>query len=88
VVRVTKNEKQVGVAIKDDGVGIPPDSLERIFDQFYQVEDHLTREHGGLGLGLSIARSLVELHGGKIWAESPGLGKGSTFKVILPAVTP
>lgn len=88
VVRVTKNEKQVGIAIKDDGVGIPPDSLERIFDQFYQVEDHLTREHGGLGLGLSIARGLVELHGGKIWAESPGPGKGSTFKVILPLGTP
>ncbi len=87
VVRVTKNEKQVGVAIKDDGVGISPDSLERIFDQFYQVEDHLTREHGGLGLGLSIARGLVELHGGKIWAESPGPGKGSTFKVILPLGT-
>jgi signal transduction histidine kinase len=88
VVRVTKNEKQVGVAIKDDGAGIPPNSLERIFDQFYQVEDHLTREHGGLGLGLSIARGLVELHGGKIWAESPGPGKGSTFKVILPLGTP
>lgn len=86
-VRVTTKDDQVHVAIEDSGVGIPPDSLERIFEQFYQVENHLIREHGGLGLGLPVARGLVTLHDGKIWADSAGPGKGSTFNVVLPTCT-
>ena len=70
--------------IRDRGIGIPPDKLEKIFDQFYQVEDHMTRRYGGLGLGLSIAQVLVKLHNGRIWAESDGLGTGATFSVLLP----
>ena len=70
--------------VRDSGVGIPPDKLERIFAQFYQVEDHMTRSHGGMGLGLSIAKALVEAHGGRIWAESAGVNKGSTFTIALP----
>jgi signal transduction histidine kinase len=83
-IRLTTDDKDALVEIQDNGIGIPPDKLTRIFDQFYQVEDHMTRRYGGLGLGLAIARVLVDLHGGRIWAESEGIGKGSTFKVVLP----
>ncbi|HID65262.1 MAG TPA: GAF domain-containing protein [Anaerolineae bacterium] len=71
------------VDVKDTGVGIPQVELPRIFDKFYQVEEHMTRWVGGLGLGLSIAKRAVELHGGEIWAESV-LGQGSTFSFTLP----
>ncbi len=58
--------------------------MEKIFEEFYQVEPPNTRRYGGLGIGLTIAKGLVEVQGGKIWAESNGEGKGSTFKVLLP----
>jgi signal transduction histidine kinase len=74
----------VWIIVEDSGVGIPPDQLERIFEEFHQVEDHMTRRHGGMGLGLSIARALVEAHGGRIWAESEGQGRGSTFIINIP----
>jgi len=70
--------------VQDTGMGIPPDEMKKIFKGFYQIEPHTTRKHGGMGIGLSIAKGLVDAHGGKIWAESPGPGKGSTFKVLLP----
>ena len=78
------SEDAVLIAVQDEGLGIPPDKLDLVFEQFYQVEDHMTRRYGGLGLGLAIAREIVNLHGGRIWAESPGLGHGSTFKIVLP----
>jgi signal transduction histidine kinase len=74
----------VWIKVKDTGVGIPQDQLERIFEEFHQVEDHMTRRHGGMGLGLSIAKGLIEAHGGRIWAESEGPGHGSTFYINLP----
>ncbi|RDH51902.1 hypothetical protein CBF18_04005, partial [Mastigocladus laminosus WC112] len=64
--------------IKDQGRGIPEDKLETIFDRFQQVDASNSRHQGGTGLGLAICRSIVQQHGGKIWAESI-LGKGSTF---------
>lgn len=73
----------VAVSIADTGIGIPQNELERIFNQFYQVESPLTRREGGMGLGLSIARGIVELHGGRIWAESVP-GRGSRFTFTLP----
>jgi signal transduction histidine kinase len=73
----------VKVFIIDSGIGIPEDEIERVFDRFYQVESHLTRKHGGMGLGLSIAKSMVEMHNGQIWCESK-VGTGSLFCFMLP----
>ena len=72
------------VRVRDSGIGIPPDVLPRIFDAFEQGDAHITRQFGGLGLGLAISRALVELHGGTIRAESEGQGKGATFIIELP----
>ncbi len=79
---------QIWAAVKDTGIGIPAEELEAIFGEFHQAEDYLTRHYDGLGLGLSIARSLVRLHRGRIWAASDGPGKGSTFTVALPLEKP
>jgi signal transduction histidine kinase len=73
----------VKISVIDDGIGIPPKDVQRVFDRFYQVETHLTRRHGGMGLGLSVAKSMIELHHGQIWAESVE-GKGSNFSFLLP----
>jgi signal transduction histidine kinase len=72
------------VRVRDSGSGIPQADLERIFDQFYQVEDHMTRRHGGMGLGLAIVRAIAKGHGGRVWAESNGEGQGATMTVALP----
>jgi signal transduction histidine kinase len=87
VLRVTERKDEVMISIEDTGRGIAEESLEKIFEVFYQEDDHMTRRYGGLGLGLSIARELVNLHGGRIWAESAGLGEGSKFQVVLPKPT-
>ena len=73
----------VQVSVKDNGIGIPASDLGRVFDRFFQVESHLTRRHTGMGLGLSVAKSMIELHGGRIWVESVE-GRGSTFSFLLP----
>lgn len=84
ILSVEDQKDQVTISITDTGRGINQESLEKIFEVFYQEDDHMTRRYGGLGLGLSIARELVQLHGGSVWAESEGLGEGATFKVVLP----
>ncbi|MDO9303023.1 MAG: HAMP domain-containing sensor histidine kinase, partial [Anaerolineales bacterium] len=73
----------VKVVVEDDGVGIPAKELAHIFERFYQVESHLTRKHGGMGLGLSVAKVMIEMHGGRIWAESTE-DMGSIFTFLLP----
>jgi signal transduction histidine kinase/CheY-like chemotaxis protein len=74
----------VEVSIIDNGQGIKPEFLPRVFDRFMQVDSSSTRHHGGLGLGLAIVKQLVELHGGTVRVKSPGEGQGSTFVVSLP----
>ena len=75
---------EVLIAVTDNGVGIPAESLSSIFDMFSQVRHNLNRAQGGLGVGLSLVRRLVEMHGGTVMAASAGSGKGSTFTVRLP----
>ena len=72
------------ITVHDSGIGIKPDFLPLVFDRFRQVDSSTTREHGGLGLGLSIVKQLVELHGGTVRAKSAGEGEGATFIVSLP----
>ena len=76
----------VEIKVADTGQGISPEFLPYVFDRFRQADSTTTRQHGGLGLGLAIARHLVEIHGGTIRAESPGKGKGATFTLKLPLV--
>jgi len=73
----------IKVSVVDDGLGIPAKDLPRVFERFFQVESHLTRRHGGMGLGLSVAKVMIEMHGGRIWVESVE-GKGSNFTFLLP----
>jgi two-component system phosphate regulon sensor histidine kinase PhoR len=75
---------KIEVFVRDDGPGIPPESLDRIFERFYRVDKARSREQGGTGLGLSIVKHIVQNHGGEVWAKSE-LGKGTTFFFTLPA---
>jgi len=77
---------QAVVSVRDTGVGLAPEMIDRVFDLFTQVEGSLDRAKGGMGIGLTLVRSLVVLHGGSVEASSAGLGKGSSFTVRLPSV--
>jgi signal transduction histidine kinase/ActR/RegA family two-component response regulator len=83
-VTLREHRGQVELSISDTGLGIKPEFIPFVFDRFRQADASTTRRHGGLGLGLSIVKSLVELHGGTVDVESPGEGKGATFIVRLP----
>jgi signal transduction histidine kinase/ActR/RegA family two-component response regulator len=83
-VRVGRVDSDFELSVADDGAGIAPEFLPHVFETFRQFEGGTTRAHGGLGIGLSIAKHIVELHGGSIEARSPGLAQGSTFVVRLP----
>ncbi len=80
---VPRSRHMVEICVRDHGIGIPAEHLERIFDRFHRVDTRLTREVNGIGLGLAICKRIVELHGGIIWAESE-IGTGSAFHVWLP----
>lgn len=83
---IERVNSHVELAVTDTGCGLAADQLPHLFDRFWQSDSSSTRQHGGLGLGLSIVRHLVELHGGSVHAESAGLDRGSTFTVKLPLV--
>jgi signal transduction histidine kinase len=86
-VRLEDQGDWVVLRVSDTGIGIPEEDLERIFERFYQVESHMTRRHGGLGLGLAVSKILVEMHGGRIEVQSV-VGAGSQFSVWLPRQQP
>lgn len=83
-VRAVREDNSILISVQDQGIGIPKDKLTRIFEKFERVDTKETRAAGGTGLGLYLVKHLVELHEGQIWAESEGVGKGSTFYVRIP----
>ncbi|MBI3622853.1 PAS domain-containing sensor histidine kinase [Candidatus Pacearchaeota archaeon] len=81
---LNKEENYAKIVIKDNGIGLSPEKLKKIFVKFYQVDTTTKREHGGSGLGLSVCKGIIENHGGKIWAESEGFNKGVEMHILLP----
>lgn len=77
---------EIWLTVRDEGIGLEPSHFERIFEEFFQVEDHMTRRHNGMGLGLAIAKATALAHEGRIWVESEGLNQGCTFYLCLPLV--
>jgi signal transduction histidine kinase len=84
---VERKDGEVVFRVKDSGIGIGPDLLPNVFDLFSQANRSLHRAEGGLGIGLTIVKGLTELHGGRVWAASEGIGRGAEFVVYLPATT-
>jgi signal transduction histidine kinase len=82
-IQVEEDTGYYKVTVLDDGIGIAARDLPRVFERFFQVETHLTRRYGGMGLGLAVAKAMIELHGGRLWVESEE-GKGSRFTFLLP----
>lgn len=87
-IRLACDPTNVRLEVSDTGMGIDPHFLPHVFEKFRQADASPSRQHGGLGLGLAIVRQLVELHGGTVVAESPGLGHGAVFTVIFPRISP
>ncbi|MEG4441907.1 response regulator [Microcoleus sp. AT9_B5] len=85
-IRLSRVDSEVEIAVADTGIGVAPNFLPYVFDSFRQADATITRNYSGLGLGLAIVRQLVELHGGTVWAQSPGLNLGATFTFRLPAM--
>jgi signal transduction histidine kinase/CheY-like chemotaxis protein len=85
---VARRDRDVVTTVKDSGVGIAPEDLSRLFEMFTQLDGSGSRAGGGLGIGLALVRALVEMHGGRVEAHSEGLGRGSEFRVTLPAAEP
>jgi len=81
---LTASKKFIRISVTDTGIGIKHEDLERIFNPFEQLESSASRRFQGTGLGLPLSKNLVQLHGGKLWAESGGKGKGSAFRFIIP----
>jgi PAS domain S-box-containing protein len=88
ILREPAGQGHVILTVTDEGIGIPTDEVAHVFERFYRARTASTRQYGGLGLGLHIAATIVERHGGSIWADSPGPGQGSTFSMALPALDP
>jgi histidine kinase len=86
-VQARRDDHEVLIKVDDSGVGISDEHLHHVFERFYRVDKSRSRAGGGSGIGLTISKHLVEAHGGRIWASSPGSGKGSTFTFTLPAIS-
>ena len=87
-VALQKNGDRVQLLVRDNGIGIAPEFLPHVFDRFTQADTSAARRAGGLGIGLALVRHIALLHGGQVRADSPGVGRGATFTVELPAVSP
>ena len=83
-VRATDQQDMVQIAVQDSGIGIPAEHMPYVFQRFWQADTTVSREHGGLGIGLALARHLIEMHGGSITVHSGGAGQGAKFTVSLP----
>jgi signal transduction histidine kinase len=81
-IKSSNENEHVKISISDTGIGIPKEKLKTIFERFYQVDGSASRKYGGVGLGLSICKSIIDKHNGSIWAQSEGIG--STFHIVLP----
>ena len=86
--RVTREDPGIVITVEDTGQGIPPEFVPHVFERFKQVDGTMTRSKGGLGLGLAIVKHLTELHGGTIEVQSQGVGKGASFRAVLPGAAP
>jgi len=84
LVRASHHQREVYLSVEDTGIGVSAEHLPPLFDRFYRVDKSRSRAGGGSGIGLTIARQLVEAHGGRIWVKSPGLGQGTTLTFTLP----
>lgn len=84
LIKSYREDSMAKIIVQDNGIGIAKSDLEQIFVKFYQVDTKATREHGGTGLGLSVCKGIIENHGGKIWAESEGKGRGTAVHILLP----
>lgn len=82
-VGITEKGRDVSIWVTDDGLGLNPGEVDKIFEMFAQIDSHLEHARGGLGIGLALVKQLVELHGGSVSASSPGIGKGTTFTIML-----
>src|SRR5690348_14013183 len=85
VVSATLGAEELTLSVKDTGIGLSPDNISEVFEMFSQVDSAIDRSEGGLGIGLALVKGLVALHGGTVEAQSPGVGRGSTFTIHLPA---
>jgi signal transduction histidine kinase len=83
-VKVEPADHEVAISVLDQGIGLAPENLGRIFNKFFQVDAAYTSASGGIGIGLTIAREIVEAHGGRIGVKSDGLGLGANFTFVLP----
>ena len=86
VIKTVPRDGGVQVSVADNGLGLARENLERVFEKFYQVDSSSTRAAGGLGLGLTIAREIIAAHGGRIWVESAGPGRGGEVAFYLPLI--
>ena len=81
------DDGKIEISVQDDSPGIPPDSLNRVFERFYRADKARSSDLGGTGLGLSIVKHIAQLHGGRVEAESE-LGKGTAIRIVLPTASP